>query len=140
MTTISTRFIVRDDMGRFKADCLAAATAVVRDCLDAGVAAARVAAPERTGLLRGSFVDEILSRTSGHFLNTADYALYQDQGAGPHPLPGNVTFWWENEGRFWEPGDNTISHPGNPATHFMDAGYDAMKRVAGPSMQAHYPG
>jgi hypothetical protein len=139
MATVSNDVIVRDNMGRFIADIAGAATRSVEDALDEGIAAARVKAPERTGRLRASFVPAILSRTSGVFTNTAPYAMAQDQGAVRHDMPANVRFFWEREGRMWMPpetylavtgypGNDPIDHPGNPATRFMDAGYDRIKR------------
>lgn len=150
MPTVSTEVFVRNNMGRFMADVRGAATQVVEDALDAGVAEARAHAPARTGRLRASFVPVILSRTSGLFMNTAPYALYQDEGAGPHPLPANVTFWWDKMGRMWMPPDvyrrvtgfpgaDPINHPGNPGTHFMDAGYRAAVRAAERAVARYYP-
>ena len=139
MSTVSSHVIVRDDMGRFIADIAGAATRTVEDALDVGISAAQAQAPTRTGRLRNSFVPAILSRTSGVFVNTAPYARFQDQGAEPHDISAYVRFFWDRMGRMWlhpdeylnkfgHPGADPIRHPGNPATHFMDAGYDAIKR------------
>lgn len=151
MSTVSTNVIVRDRFGQFIADIAGAATRSVEDALDVGVAAARARAPQRTGRLRGSFVPAILSRTSGVFLNTAPYAMAQDQGAVPHTIDAHVSFFWDRAGRRWmwpetyqrvtgHPGADPIHHPGNPATHFMDAGYDAIKRRMPAILQRNYPG
>lgn len=151
MATVSTEVIVRNQMGRFIADVRGAATRSVEEALDVGISAARMQAPERTGRLRASFVPAILTRTSGVFLNTAPYAEFQDQGAGPHEISAWVRFFWEREGRMWMnpaqylsrtgyPGADPIHHPGNPATHFMDAGYDAIKRRMQAIIRRNYPG
>lgn len=148
---ISPEVHVRDNFGRFIADIEGAATKVVEDALNAGVDAAQQAAPSRTGRLRDSFVPLIMSRTMGRFINTAPYARWQDQGAGPHDITAYVSFFWEREGREWMvpplyervtgyPGADPIHHPGNPATHFMDAGYRAAKRAAKVAMKKYYPG
>lgn len=148
---VSNHVIVRDQFGRFIRDVEEAATRSVEDALDVGTAAARVAAPSRTGRLRGSFVSAILSRTSGVFLNQASYAMAQDQGARPHDIDAHVSFFWDKVGRKWmwpetyervtkHPGADPIKHPGNPATHFMDAGYDAIKRAMPGILRRRYPG
>lgn len=126
-------------MGRFIADIAGAATKSVEEALNVGISAAQVQTPTRTGRLRGSFVPAILSRTSGVFVNTAPYARFQDRGAKPHEISAYVRFFWESRGRMWlhpdeylaqfgHHGADPIHHPGNPATHFMDAGYAAIKR------------
>jgi hypothetical protein len=146
---VSSRVAVRDDFGRFIADVEGAATKVVDDALDAGVATARSFAPERTGRLRASFVKKVYSRTQGFFTNTAPYAEYQDQGTESHPIDAHVNFFWEKAGRKWMwpetylrktgfPGADPIDHPGNPAIHFMDKGYDAAKRAARIAMHKYY--
>jgi hypothetical protein len=148
---VSSHVIARDEFGRFIRDIEEAATKSVEEALDVGIAAARAQAPVRTGRLRGSFVPVILSRTSGLFMNTAPYAMAQDQGARPHPIPAHVRFWWDKVGRMWMypetyervtgfPGADPIHHPGNPATHFMDAGYVAIKRAINGILQRNYPG
>lgn len=148
---VSNHVIVRDQFGRFIHDIEGAATASVEDALDAGIRGARAAAPQRTGRLRGSFVSAILSRTSGVFLNQAPYAMAQDQGARPHPIDAHVSFFWDKVGRRWmwpetyerktgHPGADPISHPGNPATHFMDAGYAAIQRAMPGILRRNYPG
>lgn len=148
---VSADVIVRDGFGRFIADIEGAATKSIADALDVGQAVAKSQAPVRTGRLQGSFAAAILSRTSGVFFNTAPYAKYQDQGAGPHTISAYVSFFWEREGRMWlspdaylamtgYPGADPINHPGNPATHFMDAGYRAIKRAMPGILQRNYPG
>lgn len=151
MSTVSTQVHVRDAMGRFIADIEGAATKAVEQALDAGVASARVQAPVRSGRLRASFQPVVLSRTSGVFINTAPYAMAQDQGAVPHDISAHVSFFWEKMGRRWMypevyqrvtgfPGADPIHHPGNPATHFMDAGFDAIRRQMPAILKRCYPG
>jgi len=135
---VSSEVIVRDNFGRFIADVEGAATRVVEDAIMEGEDAARDVAPERTGHLKSSFFSAVLSRTSGVFGNTADYAEFQDRGTNPHLITGNVRFFWEREGRDWIPGENFINHPGNPATHFMNVGWQALKRAVPGLMRRHY--
>lgn len=148
---VSNHVIVRDEFGRFIRDIEEAATKSVEDALDVGIAAARVKAPMKTGRLRGLFVPAILSRTSGVFLNEAPYAMAQDQGARPHPIDAHVSFFWDKMGRRWmwpetyekvtkHPGADPIHHPGNPATGFMLAGYEAIARAMPGILQRRYPG
>lgn len=148
---VSNSVLPRDGFGRFIADVEGAATKVVEDALDAGVDAARAQAPIRTGRLRGSFKPAIISRTEGLFVNTAPYAEFQDQGAGPHNIDAHVSFFWDKMGRKWMwpetylrktgyEGADPIHHPGNPATHFMLAGYKAAVRAARIAMHKYYPG
>lgn len=147
---VSSDVIVRDNFGRFIADIDGAATKTVEDSLNVGIRAARRAAPSRTGRLKGSFVAAVLSRTSGVFLNNAPYAGAQDQGARRHAIPARVSFFWDKMGRRWmwpetyervtgHAGADPIDHPGNPATHFMDAGYDAIKRRMPEILRRNYP-
>lgn len=148
---VSNQVIARDGMGRFIADIESAATRSVEDAIDVGQGAAREGAPMRTGRLRGSFATAILSRTSGVFFNTAPYAKFQDEGAGPHTISAYVSFFWDKMGRMWmhpntyervtgHPGADPIHHPGNPATHFMLKGYEAAKRAMPGILQREYPG
>lgn len=148
---VSNNVIVRDNFGRFIADIEGAATKSVEEALDVGIAAARVQAPKRTGRLKASFVPVILSRTAGVFMNQAPYAGAQDQGARPHDISAYVSFFWDKMGRRWMsppeylaktgyPGADPIYHPGNPATHFMDAGYSAIKRRMQAIIAKNYPG
>ena len=140
---ISNHVAVRDGMGRFIADIEAAAPKLIQASLDAGEEVAQGVAPEDTGRLRGSFVTKLVSRTMGYLGNTAPYAKWQDQGGDPHKQRANVSFFWEEQGRMWRPGKTPpqmINHPGNPATHFMKAGYEAACRFAAANMDRFYPG
>lgn len=143
---VSNRVIVRNNMGTFIRDVEGAATATITDALNEGVAVAQVEAPHghradtRTAKISASFYTRILGRTSGVFGNSARHALYQEKGTGAHPIPGNVSFFWEKKWRMWEPGDNEIQHPGNPAHPFLRPAY---KRVMGRIVaiaKRHYPG
>lgn len=147
---VGTQVHMRDELGRFIKEVEGAATKAVERSLQVGESAAKARAPIRTGRLRNSFFPAVLSRTSGVLTNTAPYARWQDEGAGRHPLPANVSFFWEREGRMWMPpevylrvtgypGADPIDHPGNPATHFMDAGYRAMIARMQSILDSSYP-
>jgi hypothetical protein len=122
----------------------------VDEALDLGVRHAKAAAPVgsrpdlRSTPIRDSFYKQRTGVTSGYFGNFARHAGYQDRGTGPHIMIGNPTFqfFWENEGRMWIPGlfgePDVIHHPGNPATHFMDAGNDAIRRNLVRIARKHY--
>jgi hypothetical protein len=146
MAAISTRVIVRNNIGQFIRDCEGAATATVKDALNEGVAIAKVEAPvghradSRTAKIIDSFYTRILGRTSGVFGNSARHALYQERGTGPHPIPGDVSFFWEKKWRMCEPGETEIQHPGNPAHPYLAPAY---RRVMGRIVSIaarHYPG
>lgn len=146
MAAVSTKVIVRNNLGRFIADCAEAATETVKDALEQGVAVAKVHAPvghkpdPRTKKIIDSFYTELRGRTSGVFGNSARHAIYQEKGTMPHPITGDVEFFWEREWRMWEPGDNVIEHPGNPPHPFLEPGYDAIKRRLPEIAARHYPG
>lgn len=143
---VSNRVIVRNGFGQFIRDCEGAATATVSDALDEGVAAAKIRAPvgfkpdPRTGKIIDSFYKQILGRTSGVFGNNARHALAQEKGARPHPITGDVTFFWEKYWRQWEPGENEIQHPGNPAHPYLRPGYEVVMRRIVDIAKRHYPG
>lgn len=146
MAAISSRVIVRSRMGQFIRDCEGAATATVQDALNQGVGIAKVEAPvghradSRTTKIINSFYTHILGRTSGVFGNSARHALYQEQGTNPHPITGDVSFFWEKHWRMWEPGENEIQHPGNPAHPYLEPAYRFVSRRLPAIAEKHYPG
>jgi hypothetical protein len=62
--------------------------------------------------------------TSAHWEANARHALAQEKGGRPHEQTGWVNFFWEKEGRDWEPGPNRIHHPGNPAHPYLRPAYE----------------
>ena len=135
--TVSNRVHARDDFGRFLAKLDGAAERTASQTIDVGMRSSKSAAPYRTGQLSKSFYKQMMGH-SGIYFNLAPYAKFQDQGAAPNDKPGNVSFFWEHEAKWWTPGTNTINHPGNPATRFMDAGWKAMQAAATGIMRRNY--
>jgi hypothetical protein len=90
--------------------------------------------------LKDSISAEMLSRTSGQWKATARHALPQEFGAGPHEITGDVSFFWESEGRMWNPGDNMIHHPGNPAQPYLRPAYKIISGKLLSIMKRFYPG
>src|SRR6476469_3972997 len=111
---VSNRVIARNDIGQFIAECERAATESVEEIVKDGMDLAKGFAPEghkkdpRTVTLRAGMYYKMLSATSGEFGCTARHALPIELSAVPHDITGNVTFWWDREGRPWLPGTNTI--------------------------------
>jgi hypothetical protein len=137
---------LRNDLGQFIRDCEAAAGKTIEAAVTEGADLSRDFAPvghkadPRTIPLKDSIEAVITSRTSGFWQATARHALPQELGAGPHGIPGNVKFYWEEEGRWWEPGDNEIQHPGNRAQPYLRPAYDIIKKRLPGIMQRYYPG
>lgn len=147
----STRVIARNSMGRFIADCEQAAQDTVSEIVKEGADKSRDFAPEKTGALKKSITPVVVSRTQGHWFSDLPYALPQETGSVPHPIVGSpdLAFYWEKYGRDFIPARflyqdpdaiTVVSHPGNPATHFLQRGYDAVKRRAISIAKKHYPG
>lgn len=141
----SNRVVVRNNLGRFIADCEGAATRTVKRAVEEGEALSKELAPtgvkhdHRTVTLREGMFSEVLSRTSGRWGCAARHALAIELGAGPHPISGRVKFFWEEEGRWWTPGDNTINHPGNAAQPYLRPAYKVIARRAIEIAAEEYP-
>lgn len=126
MPVITTQVFARNNIGQFAARCREAAERTVHDMLELGAREARANAPvghkpdPRTVPLVASIEVHQMTATSGTFSSNARHAAPIEFGAGPHDIPGDVSFWWEREAKWWEPGENTINHPGNAAQPFME--------------------
>lgn len=136
---MSTRVQARNRMGQFAAECAAAAVLSAQQIAELGANVARAEAPVKTGRLVGSIRAVPKGKTAYWSVNTP-YAMFQEKGTGARKLPGNVTFFWENAGRFWKPGRNMINHPGNPGIHYMEYSYEAASAAAMTIVRANYPG
>lgn len=75
-------------------------------------------------------VDSIVSyatRTSAHWgVVGTRHGMIIEKGGGPALIPGNVSFWWEKEGRRWLPGDNVIHHPPTAAKPYLQPSFDTV--------------
>lgn len=126
---VSNKVIARDEFGRFIAECRMAGELTMRDLAEKGAELSRVMAPKghKPDPRTPRIVDSIRSSytaTTAHWEADARHALYQEKGAPPHAIPGDVSFFWEKMGRMWRPGHNIIAHPGNPAHPYLRPAYE----------------
>jgi hypothetical protein len=142
---VSNKVTARNGLGQFIRDCEQAAEYTVRDAIEEGAKLSRALAPSgtkpdpRTVPLKDSITSAMTSRTQGHWSSSARHALAIEKGASPHGIPGNVSFFWENQGRWWTPGSNVIQHPGNAAQPYLRPAYEViMHRIMGIARR-HYP-
>lgn len=142
---VSGNVVLRDSFGRFIRACEEAAEYTVRDAVEEGARISRDLAPTggkvdlRTIPLAESIESEVISRTQGRWFATARHALPIEFGAGPHGIPGEVSFFWENEGKWWTPGSNTINHPGNAAQPYLRPAYQAIMNRIMSIAKRYYP-
>lgn len=143
---VSNRVVARNDIGRFIRDCEVAGTRTVESAIEKGAQLSRDLAPvglkndTRTSHLKDSINTKMLSGNSGVWIASARHALAVEKGARPHEIPGNVSFFWENEDRFWNPGDNMIQHPGNDAQPYLRPAYVIVMREIMGIARGKYPG
>lgn len=143
---VSNRVVARNGIGQFISECETAAHDTIEKAVERGATLSRGFAPKgarrdpRTPHLADSIKAEVLSRTSGRWVATARHALAQEKGGAPHLQTGMVTFFWENEGRMWDPGFNLIHHPGNPAHPYLRPAYTIIMRDIMQIARGEYPG
>lgn len=75
--------------------------------------AAEAGCPVDSGALKNSLRKDMEGTTAVISANT-DYAIYVEEGAGPH-IMSNGPYFWEGASH---PVD-VVHHPGNEATHFL---------------------
>lgn len=124
---VYTTLQLRNNLGRYLSEIPRKARAAIEAASNKGAEVARSRATVKTGAMRGTIQSVMFGDYSGGFVVGTGHWKYQEDGTAPHEIPGHGHFWWEREGRPWFPGNNTISHPGNPAVHFMQAGADVAK-------------
>ncbi len=138
--SVGASIFARDSFGRFIAESDAAGTRVVDRLVIDGARYARSLAPSKTGRLRATIQPIMFSSREGSWTVGTHYWEAQEEGASPHPITGQVRFYWTKMDRMWRPGSNTISHPGNPAVRFMEHSYDRVRGESSAVMRAAYPG
>lgn len=142
---VSNRVIMRDNFGRFRRECELAMGETIKQAVEDGAQLSRDLAPvghkrdPRTTKLKDSITAVVVSRTQGYWQASARHALAQELGAAPHEIPGEVHFFWEREGRWWEPGTNTINHPGNAAQPYLRPAYQAIMNRIMSIAKRYYP-
>jgi hypothetical protein len=79
---------------------------------------ARNLVPVDTGYLKSDLAAEVDGYYARVGARTAEYAIYVEEGAGPHPIYPNTkqALWWSG---LAHPIPNVPMHPGSPATHFL---------------------
>lgn len=73
--------------------------------------------PVHTGALKADLAAEVDGYYARIGAKSVDYAIYVEEGAGPHLIYPNSknALWWEGLAH----PVNMVHHPGSPATHFM---------------------
>lgn len=149
---VSNRVIARNSIGRFIRDCEQAAERTAEKLVETGAKLSREYAPvgskpdPRSIPISQSIVSKMLSRTAGVWQALSAHALHQEFGTSPHTMYGNpyFSFFWEEEGRMWEPGlfreRDIINHPGNPPQPFLRPAYEEVMGMATTVADAEYPG
>ncbi len=141
----SNKVVARNGFGRFTEACDEAARRTAQEAVERGAALSRTLAPighkvdGRTIPLRDSIFSEMTGATSGRWVSVARHALPTEYGAGPHPITGDVSFFWERERRMWQPGENVIDHPGNPAQPFLRPAYEIVMAQVMDIAKRNYP-
>lgn len=141
---VSNRVIARSSFGRFIQACSIAGENMMRDMAEDGAQLSRELAPKgakddpRTPHLADAITAHHTA-TSAQWQATARHALAQELGGAAHLQSGWVHFFWEREGREWEPGWNMINHPGNPAHPYLRPAYEAIMGRWMEYARRHFP-
>lgn len=126
---VTNEVIARDNFGRFISEIEAGGEQMMRAMMEDGIELSRAMAPKgakddpRTPKLVDS-IDGTYSGTRASWWADARHALAQELGAVPHEITGWVNFFWEREGRDWDPGPNRINHPGNAPQPYLRPAYE----------------
>jgi hypothetical protein len=75
--------------------------------------------PVNTGALKADLDAEVDGYYARIGARSVPYAVYVEEGAGPHPIDPNrpaYALWWPG---LAHPIPRVPMHPGSPATHFM---------------------
>lgn len=126
---VSNRVVARDSFGLFIRACEVAGENMMRDMANDGAQLSRDFAPKgfRDDPRTPHLVDTIsasYTATSAHWQATARHALAVEFGSSRHYQTGWARFFWEKEGREWEPGRNLIDHPAVGAHPYLRPSYD----------------
>jgi HK97 gp10 family phage protein len=138
---VNNTVTARNDLGRFaehvhEAHARATATAGRR-----GADMMRTIIPKKTGALAGTVSWSLEGSRHGAITwGNADtpYWRYVAFGARPHPITGWVNFYWERMERDWEPGPNTIKHPGIHPNPFITTTYRHTQMELEEAMRREY--
>lgn len=152
---VSNRVIARNGIGRFIGECEGAATKTVTKAAKRGAKLSKAYAPvghkhdKRTIPLTESIDWRLLSRTAAEWFASARHAMPQEFGAGPHPIEGNLRFFWEEQGRMFVPASEfygvpgmttIVNHPGNPAHPYLRPAYEDVMAQFMQIARSEYPG
>jgi hypothetical protein len=141
----SNHVILRNQFGQFIKAIEAGNGAALTEALEDGVELSRSFAPKgrkrdkRTPSIQDSMFIRRVSRIEGYWGSSARHALVQERGGPPHPITGRVSFFWEKKARWWKPGPNEISHPGNPPHPYLRPAYDIIMARLPEYIRKHAP-
>lgn len=141
---MSNTVIARDSFGRFVSAIKAGGAEMMADMARDGADLSRAYAPKggkpdaRTPRIVDSIFEQHTS-TTAQWGSTARHALPQETGGVPHLQRGDVSFFWEREGRRWRPGQNMINHPGNPAQPYLRPAYENIMARWMDYARRHFP-
>lgn len=86
----------------------------ISDLGDRVLHAAQANCPVETGALKASLRKDMEGTTAIISANTP-YAIFVEEGAGPHTIVGNEYLFWPGASH----PVHEVHHPGNEATHFL---------------------
>jgi hypothetical protein len=134
---VSARIYARDPFGRFMRQIDDAAENTAYAAAKRGAFLSRVFAPKRTLRLASAIFAyrHSTGKTAGWKVEGVPYAAAQDKGAAAHQIgaEGQVL---ANESDNFGPVVGPVSHPGNPATHFMSKAREQVARELVDMMRA----
>ena len=138
----TNRIKSRNRLGRFATEVSEAHNRATDAAGRYGARAMRLALADhtKTGALIGSVHYHNLGSRRGEISwgKGAPHWRYLAYGARRHPIKGSVKFWWENRGRMWYPGTNTIDHPGIHPVPFIQESYEAAQHELEAAMRREY--
>lgn len=118
---VTTSVQWRDEFGQFAKHIEEGAEEGIAAAANEGAFLAAVLAPKRTGRLAASINPFTNGLQGGWTTQGVPYAMAQEEGASPHEIgaPGQVL-----SGDDFGPARGPVTHPGNPAKHYMKRSYD----------------
>jgi hypothetical protein len=133
----------RNNLGQFARAVDRGIAEALNAMAEDGAAMSRRLAPrgtkhdERTLPLAQSITTEETSSRSASWGSSARHALAIERGARAHPIYGNpdLSFWWEEKGKWFVPGAeyyrqpglvSVVNHPGNDAQPYLRPAYQAI--------------
>jgi hypothetical protein len=155
--TVAMNVFMRDESGRFAERIDRAGEEMMAKLAEVGADTAIELAPEgekrdpRTTKLKDS-ITHSHTATSAHWEVNARHANIIEKGSDVRPQMAGGTwdetrkkwvappaFFWAKEGRFWNPGGNTIDHPPTPAQPYMQPSFEVVMELWQDYAIRYYP-